>query len=513
MSTRSRLRSRLRCLALGAAPFAIPAAALAIALVPALAHARPGGGDSYSGSSSSGSSSGGGGGGGDGGAIIDLIILCIEYPQLGVPLLVIFVIVMIVKARAKNAQRGWSVGAGPQRQWQPQPQGPRPIAATVGVPRSRLDEIRRIDPEYSTVLFEDFLYTLYGHAQNARPNVASLAAYIAPAAQPKIAADVQGANGVVIGAVRFIRFGMASQNTVVTVDFEANLNEVRHGQTQRFYVVDRWTLQRSATAKSRPPARSRTLDCPNCGAPLQSLRGDTCTYCKQHVGWGKFDWSVVDAARLKTEMRPPILTSNVEEQGNNLPTVVDPWARQRWAELQRGDAALDWNALAARIRLIHAELQVAWSNRDWPRARPFVTDNLFQSQQYFMDLYVQQRARNVTENARILHVELANVLVDKYFDAITVRIFATGLDYTLSDDGRLLSGSKSKERPYTEYWTLVRGVGRRGQRTTTTPNCPSCGAPLKITMAGACEYCKAKVTAGEFDWVLSRIEQDDSYTG
>ena len=36
---------------------------------------------------------------------------------------------------------------------------------------------------------------------------------------------------------------------------------------------------------------------------------------------------------------------------------------------------------------------------------------------------------------------------------------------------------------------------------------------MKITMAGACDYCKAKVTAGEFDWVLSRIEQDDSYTG
>jgi len=32
-------------------------------------------------------------------------------------------------------------------------------------------------------------------------------------------------------------------------------------------------------------------------------------------------------------------------------------------------------------------------------------------------------------------------------------------------------------------------------------------------MAGICGYCQAKVNSGAFDWVLSRIEQDDAYTG
>jgi hypothetical protein len=32
-------------------------------------------------------------------------------------------------------------------------------------------------------------------------------------------------------------------------------------------------------------------------------------------------------------------------------------------------------------------------------------------------------------------------------------------------------------------------------------------------MAGACTSCGAKITAGSFDWVLSRIEQDDVYRG
>jgi hypothetical protein len=32
-------------------------------------------------------------------------------------------------------------------------------------------------------------------------------------------------------------------------------------------------------------------------------------------------------------------------------------------------------------------------------------------------------------------------------------------------------------------------------------------------MGGACNYCGAHVTNGEFDWVLATIEQDEAYTG
>ena len=38
-------------------------------------------------------------------------------------------------------------------------------------------------------------------------------------------------------------------------------------------------------------------------------------------------------------------------------------------------------------------------------------------------------------------------------------------------------------------------------------------APLEVSMGGECKYCGAHVTSGEFDWILSKIEQDDSYRG
>ena len=63
-----------------------------------------------------------------------------------------------------------------------------------------------------------------------------------------------------------------------------------------------------------------------------------------------------------------------------------------------------------------------------------------------------------------------------------------------------------------EIRTRIRGRGAKGP-PKPEKTCPNCGAPLNVTMVGDCTYCKVKVTTGQFDWVLSRIEQDDVYEG
>ena len=94
-----------------------------------------------------------------------------------------------------------------------------------------------------------------------------------------------------------------------------------------------------------------------------------------------------------------------------------------------------------------------------------------------------------------------------------MRLRATGLDYTVRDaDGTVVGGNRSRERAYTEYWTLIRGTQRKGAPRADL-NCPNCGAPVEVNMAGHCKYCKVKVTTGDFDWVLSKIQQDESYEG
>jgi hypothetical protein len=163
------------------------------------------------------------------------------------------------------------------------------------------------------------------------------------------------------------------------------------------------------------------------------------------------------------------------------------------------------------LRLIFQEFQAGWSERDPPRFRPYLSDNLFQAQVYWVEADRKARLRNVSKGA-LQAAALARVASDAHFDVITVRIKASGLDFTESEQRQLVGGSRTAPRAYTEYWTLIRGTGVRGA-ARADKLCPSCGAPLAISMAGGCEYCGARVVSGEFDWVLSRIEQDEVYQG
>jgi predicted lipid-binding transport protein (Tim44 family) len=206
------------------------------------------------------------------------------------------------------------------------------------------------------------------------------------------------------------------------------------------------------------------------------------------------------------------LTEQAPEQGTDLPTIVDADLDRSLAALATKDPAFSQAALAQRIRLIFETLQVAWSTREWLKARPYLSDRLFQSQLYWIEAYKHAHLRNLNEQTVITRSQLARVTSDKHFDGVTVRIYAQGLDYTVDDNDKVICGSKSAPRTYSEYWTLIRGANVRGA-PRAEPTCPACGAPVDVNMAGNCSHCKARVTLGEFDWVLSRIEQDEVYGG
>jgi predicted lipid-binding transport protein (Tim44 family) len=205
-----------------------------------------------------------------------------------------------------------------------------------------------------------------------------------------------------------------------------------------------------------------------------------------------------------------MLTGEVAEVGTELPTVTIAGARERFAELARRDEKFSWPAFQQRVALVFDALHDGWTARDWRRVRPYVSDQLFQSQKYWIDEYKRQKLNNRTDGARIVDTVMSNVETDKHYDAVTGRGFASGKDYTIGEDGELVSGSKTFDRQYSEYWTLIRGVGASGD-IQVEPSCPNCGAEVSVNMAGACTHCDVKVTRGDFDWVLSRIEQDETY--
>jgi hypothetical protein len=116
----------------------------------------------------------------------------------------------------------------------------------------------------------------------------------------------------------------------------------------------------------------------------------------------------------------------------------------------------------------------------------------------------------VRGSGAVTRVEPVKVDADAFYEAITVRMWAQGRDHTIDDNGHVVAGSKTNVRQWTEYWTFIR---TRGGSASSQRPCPNCGAPVDKGATGICPYCGGKLSGGDFDWVLSRIEQDEVYAG
>jgi hypothetical protein len=280
-----------------------------------------------------------------------------------------------------------------------------------------------------------------------------------------------------------------------------------------YYVRERWVLERNREVLSPTPQQATALHCPRCGAALMKDTAGACAFCGARIESGEFQWFVRSIALLSKEERGPLLTSNVPEVGTDYPSVVQPQLQGISAHFEKQNPAFRWQEFDARVALIFNELQLAWSSLNWERARPHETDNIFQMHQYWIEAYKRQGLRNALDNFRIIRMQPIKIKEDAFYHSITVRIWAEGFDYTVDNSGKILSGSNKKMRRWSEYWTFIRNRHAKPSHARADLNCPNCGAPLKINVTGICEYCHGKVTSGEFDWVLSKIEQDESYAG
>lgn len=509
----SQLVARLSCLA----ALSFGATLIFVALSEEVS-ARVGGGQSYGGGS------GGGGGGGDGaaGAIIWLIFqifrmliyLTIEYPAIGIPLdiLVLGAVVYYFVRKARRVEPTTPLRLDTHQ------------VSSENVPR-QFDQLRRFDPNFSEIVFTDFAYALYGKAHDARGHGPAALDQFSPylsevARQSLIQRNPNGlreVKGIIVGAlnVENVR-GLETPLVNVSLVFESNYTEVTAANggaptEMSYYVRERWDLERKRDVLSPPPTQATALHCPRCGAPLQKDTVGACAFCGTRIDSGEFQWYVRGITLLSREAKGPLLTSDVPEVGTNYPSVIQPNFQNHRAEFERNNPSFSWGPFQARARLIFDELQAAWSTLNWERARPHETDNLFQMHQYWIDAYQRQHLRNIVDQCSVTAMQPVKVTEDTFYNSITLRIGAQGYDYTVDASGRIVSGSKSNLRQWSEYWTFIRNRKAKPAAARADLNCPNCGAPLKVNTVGICEFCGGKITSGEFDWVLSKIEQDESY--
>ena len=487
--------------------------------------ARVGGGQSYGGR--------GGGGDGDGAAGVILwlvfqafrilLYLTIEYPLIGIPLdiLVIAGVVYFFWRRSQSQEPAiFSTATGTSL-----------ASETINFTRAdgfhrEFAQLQKFDPNFSEIVFTDFSYALFSKAHEARGRgmqaLELLSPYLSQAARNSLLErnppSLKEVSAIIVGSLMVMDVrGLDTPLVQISLLFEANFTEVVQttggAPATSYYVRERWDLERKRDVLSPAPAQATALHCPRCGAPLQRDNTGACTFCGIRIDSGEFQWYVQRISLLTREDRGPMLTSNVPEVGTDFPSVIQPGFDHVRLEFERNHPDFSWSEFQARAALIFNELQGAWSTLDWERARPHETDNIFQMHQYWIDAYRRQGLRNVLDQVTIHAMQPVKIKEDAFYNAITLRIGAQGCDYTIDNNGRVVSGSSNTPRSWSEYWTFIRNRQAKPQAARADLNCPNCGAPLKVNVSGICAFCGGKITSGEFDWVLSRIEQDESYGG
>jgi hypothetical protein len=394
--------------------------------------------------------------------------------------------------------------------------------------QKEIARLRRFDPNFSEIIFTDFCYALYGraHHERATGRMDELSPYLSHEARQSLLArnppKLQEVRGIIVGSMqptlaREVMFeGKPFVN--IAVEFEANYTEVlaqngNRPQEEAYYVRERWVLERRRDVLTVPPSQATALHCPRCGAALQKDTTGACAFCGTHINSGEFQWFVRSIELLSREARGPLLTSDVPEVGTDYPTLVQRGFTEVRAAFEQQNPNFQWGEFMARARLIFNELQAAWSTLNWERARPHETDNIFQMHRYWIEAYKRQGLRNALDDCRITSMQPVKITGDAFYNSITLRIGAEGHDYTVDSAGKVVAGSKRNKRRWTEYWTFIRNRQAQPLHSRTDLSCPNCGAPLKVNVTGICEFCGGKVSSGEFDWVLSKIEQDESYKG
>ena len=287
-----------------------------------------------------------------------------------------------------------------------------------------LGAVRRVDPAFSQIVFEDFAFRLFSTAHRARHTaeaLATVAPYVGKAARAALAARAPVGEPVVqviVGAMRAYRVDLPSpglssgpdaaagpaseprpRRVFVGIEYEANIATASH----TYFTVESWLFGRDAAVQSKPPGATRTFPCPNCGAPWQATQSGTqvCASCGQTVDNGRFDWVVEQIGLASSDERPPTLTTEVPERGTDLDTYRQPDVDAAWMQLTSADPAVTQPAFDARLAMIYTQLNLAWSSNDLTPVRGLVSDGLYDYLHYWIEAYQRQGLRNVLADMRI----------------------------------------------------------------------------------------------------------------
>lgn len=469
--------------------------------------ARVGGGHGYSGRKG-----GGGGGGGDGFIIYLLLRLIIRHPYIGIPVAAI-VIVFYVRSRKNNPE--------PDELLSSIQTAHVPLPLNSAVRDRQVAALQKDDPKFSLPLFLDFTQVLYANVMHfgAKQQIGKLKAFLSDPVITQFKSAMMGVKKVehvIVGQCAIMGINLtAAEENYITLAYETNYTThmMDSDKPKTFFENSVWTLARKKGVVSKGPGDMNKIGCPSCGGALDDNVEAKCMYCGTEFHNGTMTWYVKSVSVIEKSVRSrDVKGGYAQETGTMRPTMYHPTINESMAAFRERYPDFDENAFLERVKNSFIMLQEAWGTRNWEKARSLETDYLFQLHLYWINIYKKEQVRNVLKDVKVNHIQIVKLLSDAYYDALTVRIYAAMIDYTETDAGKHIGGDMKNPRMFSEYWTFIRRTGVK-ENPKRLDQCPNCGNELSIGMVGKCNQCGSKITTGEFGWVLSLIEQDESYAG
>lgn len=240
------------------------------------------------------------------------------------------------------------------------------------------------------------------------------------------------------------------------------------------------------------------FDHPVVGIPLLLICIGAYLYF-QHQSAGPATRRVIDQA--EAERRTTTSTSAVE----------------RWiGALKAKDPAFELLAFLDRTNAIFHQVQAAWFQRNLEPVRRYLSDATWQRLACQLRLLDRQGIRDATADFKVLDLQIIGLEQTDFFDTLHIRIKASARDEdvpsSFTDEQAIAAAMKKAPEQFIEVWSFVRKPGAQTKNEALLQGkCPSCGAPFSGGAANQCEYCKAIVNSGTFDWVLAEITQGSEY--
>lgn len=185
------------------------------------------------------------------------------------------------------------------------------------------------------------------------------------------------------------------------------------------------------------------------------------------------------------------------------------------ATIQQRDHQFDQQIFLERVERAFLVTQNAWSEQDLRSCRPFLSDGVHERFDLYIRMQQAENIRNRMKNVQVVGKSIVSITTDRHFDTIHVQITASAISYNedLTTQRHVGDSSSKSQITFTEVWSFSRrpGVATNPQSSVLEGRCPNCGSPVGIVDKAKCDSCGTMVNAGQHDWVLSEITQDEEW--